>query len=929
MIDKRELVINKGEEFKLSVREKIEKTDIFYDQYIAAAKMLDDIVAGREDMEDGHEEKHDIWCKTEYENNVIAFCGERGEGKSSAMISFVKAAYHCSKKGQVSIFEHCENVKDTYFAEPIVIDPSMFDGIHNVLDIVLAALYERFKAQYEADNQSVYANRREKLLDQFQKVYKCISMINNQAKMLDDEYDYEGNISKLSKLGQSTGLKDELEKLVTMYLEVMMKVQKPQKEKKSKSLLIAIDDLDLCSNHAYKMAEQIRKYLILPNVAIVMAVKIEQLELCVWEQNFKNYENVVHMKSRESGIQEEMSNMSERYVAKLIPKARRNYLPNVRMMHHVKLVYRDKYDKIQNGEDQEGKTKNILGDYEESSVSEIILHLIYRKTGMKFLMDKSGKNYFLPDNLRDMVNLVVLLADMEDPQNDEGYYDNIQKFSDYFERQWLPSNLDLKECKEIQKLMHVQSMLHRTTSHSLLECYTLTKKKNATFPSQSLSEPNNSFYTVMNWMEIFRTDVFGEEERKYAYIFHILYTIRLNNLLRSGQYKEMIDFIGGYVWAWNFQNTLPLVQKTKVDRSRFELTTFCAFNIIAKELYPSRGILLPEPAKKQYYIKGISKTDEDRKYKVMAWLLLGMLSNTYVPSLTYQTIYTFESQSIVHTNYAIAEKLHISLENYIVGLCSLDSIYDKVNMGYLGVSTEDLKEIFDEIRESNKEVIEFFRKIVSNVDAAMQFKEYCSRQKGITESGSKNDVERTQEAVNKFFRSAEKFAKDYLAVEPVKLNILNLKYDSGKSKIDISNIYALLVRAGVEESGGYTENPESSENFDNKEIDEKELERLVREFAAKLRERTEEILPFEKVSSYLITKTAQNAKKQMDILASNIQQYYSIHTEEELTEAEISNLCSFYGEVIKVYLINPARTISEQLYNKYKNVLQNNQKVCP
>lgn len=42
MIDKRELVINKGEEFKLSVREKIEKTDIFYDQYIAAAKMLDD-----------------------------------------------------------------------------------------------------------------------------------------------------------------------------------------------------------------------------------------------------------------------------------------------------------------------------------------------------------------------------------------------------------------------------------------------------------------------------------------------------------------------------------------------------------------------------------------------------------------------------------------------------------------------------------------------------------------------------------------------------------------------------------------------------------------------------------------------------------------------------------------------------------------------
>ena len=39
-MDQRQLVIKKGEEFKISVKDKIETTDLFYDQYISAAEML-------------------------------------------------------------------------------------------------------------------------------------------------------------------------------------------------------------------------------------------------------------------------------------------------------------------------------------------------------------------------------------------------------------------------------------------------------------------------------------------------------------------------------------------------------------------------------------------------------------------------------------------------------------------------------------------------------------------------------------------------------------------------------------------------------------------------------------------------------------------------------------------------------------------------
>ena len=499
MKNEKVLVINKGEEFKATVIDKIDKTNIFYDQYMDAARMLNEIVAR-------HDDRLEMWCTTEYENNMIAFCGERGAGKSSAMISFVKAAHEYSKNGGDSIFADFGNIKNTYFTEPIIIDPSMLDGIHNVLDIILATLYKKFRKQYEKDNQSLYARQREGLLDQFQKVYKCISLINNQEKMLDDEYDYEGNISKLAKLGQSTELRYELEELIKMYLEIMMKAQGADKEGKTGCLMIAIDDLDLCSFHVYKMAEQIRKYLIIPNVVLVMAVRVEQLELCVREKNLRSFKSMVRTGGQESRILEEIINMSERYVTKLIPKVRRNYLPDVRMLNNVKILYRD-------------KEKELEFDFGGGSLSKIVLNLIYQKTGMKFLEEKSEKNYFLPDNLRDTINLIVLLAEMEEPGGEninDVYYYNIEKFSDYYERQWLPGNFTLKESKEIQKLFHVHSQLHQWVRFRLSEYYSVTKMKDEvplTGP-HACAESSNSFSLVIDWLRLYKTTVFGEDEKK-------------------------------------------------------------------------------------------------------------------------------------------------------------------------------------------------------------------------------------------------------------------------------------------------------------------------------------------------------------------------------------------------------------------------------
>lgn len=918
MENKRELVIKRGEEFKISVKDTIEKTDLFYDQYISAAKMLNDIVSYSD-------KNKPEWEYAEFENNIIAFCGERGEGKSSAMISFTKAVYEHENYPDVSIFEGLDNVKNAYFAEPVVIDPSMLDDVHNVLDIILATLYKKFQDQYKGNNQLIDGYKREELLDRFQKVYQCVSLINNQTKMLDDEYDYEGNIGKLSKLGQSTGLKKELQKLIQTYIEIM-----PDDKKKGRNsgwLLVTIDDLDLCNNYAYKIAEQIRKYLVIPNVVVVMALKVEQLQLCVRENNHRDYERMLRVEQEIPEICAEITNMSERYVAKLIPRIRRIYLPNVHMMQNVKLVYQegDEKDKLSIDQVDDKETINTESVF---SVDKSLLDLIYQKTGMKFLPDKSGKNYFLPDNLRDTVNIVALLMDMKEPkgenqeEKDLVYYENVLRFYNYFERQWLFDSVSLDEYKGIQSLIHAEVQIHQKSAFLLEKRYDSTEEKSVVYPLKFFNEKNGSFYFVMEWFETYRTHVFGEETKKYAYVFQVLYTIRMNALLRNGKYNELIKFMGGHIWGGYFKNILPTVKDIDLDRSRFALSTVCAYNTIAKELYPNKDILLPESdGKQQYYVKEITQGDSMSMEKIVTWTLLGMLSNTWNQNETTQFGYSFNTNKMIAMNHSLVQQVQISLENYIVSLCNLNSIYEKVNMECLGISKDDDRNkfnvIMEDIQKSNEQVIEICRKIAVNTDVAMELLDYCSERKDIKDRGVKTELGKNEAAVDTFFKSAKKFAKDYLGMEG-DMESLKLMYDEGKTEISIINIYALLVEAATRER--------SSDVSVSR--DEKRREKMLKAFTDKLTIRVEKAPTLKTVSAYLNSMAAKNVKIQMSSLASNIQRYYSLHWEENMSNSDIIELCDFYNKILDVYLENPQENLSQELIRGYENIRIKYDGVC-
>ena len=79
----RVITIEYGQEFKISRNSNIQSNDFFYPIYEQALGQLEEIVQ--------YGKVKDIQSSQDYLHNIIAFCGERGQGKTSAMLSFSDA----------------------------------------------------------------------------------------------------------------------------------------------------------------------------------------------------------------------------------------------------------------------------------------------------------------------------------------------------------------------------------------------------------------------------------------------------------------------------------------------------------------------------------------------------------------------------------------------------------------------------------------------------------------------------------------------------------------------------------------------------------------------------------------------------------------------------------------------------------------------
>lgn len=368
-------------------------SSIFAVQYKKALRVIDLYVDAIDDEKNqGLQESR---------NNIIAFTGDRGTGKTSCMVSVLNMLNGHMQERKVN----------KTFATVDVVDPSFFDENTNIIYLVVGKMFAAFRESVDNDREKSLAEDGiiHALMEAFSKVLSQISMMG-KAPLNENDTD----VHQLGNLLVTVDLKKSLKTLVDTYLRYC----------KKDFLVIPVDDLDNNTEQAYQMMEQIRKYLILPNVIILISFKLEQI-LNVAELYFTDIYKPLYSNNKEMALT--VADMAQKYLLKLFPLEHRIALPDLKTMMDKEL------DVLKS---RDAKEALLTG----SSMKYTMTALIFKKTRYLFYHATGETNQVVPTNLREYRNLLSLLCNMEDYRTSKEEY-NKQQFRDYFYGEWIEKHL--------------------------------------------------------------------------------------------------------------------------------------------------------------------------------------------------------------------------------------------------------------------------------------------------------------------------------------------------------------------------------------------------------------------------------------------------------------------------------------------------------
>lgn len=436
--ESKRIYITHGAEYR-AVEECIyEKNLLFGDVYAQARDCLEEIIIISEQMQETEQGSISDFCapyeepapsgKRKPENvvrrrssNLIAFCAERGGGKTSAMISFVRALEHlkkpANKREQKENFWKGKKASNYHYELVPSIDPTSMEIDDSILKMVLVHMYSNFQERVKSERVAGgYNNKKEaegeELIKQFLECFHFANRLNYKTKQpvpvdLEDELEFMED----KECGDT--FRVQLYTLFEGYLQYMAPKEKSM-------LVISIDDADVNTARVYDLLEDVRKYLQMPNVVVMMAANMTQLESTVEQHFLRQYET--SLKYNDSMVSvERCHSIAEFYLKKIISSTRQLNLPSLSeelqtSEGNVEIIYRDKSEPGKNllavpktEEVSEEKDHMYGGIYQRQ-----LLGLLHRKTGLIFIPPKGYLHDFLPNGMRELTHFLAFLCDMPD-----------------------------------------------------------------------------------------------------------------------------------------------------------------------------------------------------------------------------------------------------------------------------------------------------------------------------------------------------------------------------------------------------------------------------------------------------------------------------------------------------------------------------------
>ena len=317
--------------------------------------------------------------------NVISFLGGRGRGKTSAMLSFVRKL-ECLKTYEWSEIRNIKDVEIGFLDLP-PIDAAMLAEQEFIIDAVLAEMWDKFERELQNDsgytNDMPYGKAKEKELKQ-------LFVDTRYAYIVSQEHETQGNRGTLDDLptagalhglAASINLRQQMIKLVQHYLDFWGNQPRRGNCYNSKFqayLVIAIDDIDMSGGKAHYILEQIRRYLSIPNVIVMVTADIDRLQKSCETRYEKIYKD-------EGDRQQIISD----YLEKVLPYNMRVHLPELNENH---------------GQIQIITPANEKLDIKSNNEKDFILEFMMKKCELYFDPTRRKRHFLQNYTMRSMVN---------------------------------------------------------------------------------------------------------------------------------------------------------------------------------------------------------------------------------------------------------------------------------------------------------------------------------------------------------------------------------------------------------------------------------------------------------------------------------------------------------------------------------------------
>jgi hypothetical protein len=457
----------------------------------------------------------------ESSNNIFAFIGDRGSGKTSCMNSVAKML-ECYKGNEKNpIFEDSQShvfLRNKSFEVLKSTDPSFFDGTKNILDIVLGRLFSRFEEEVKKRNLNK-TNEKNEVLQNFENVKHSLACMDKKNICEDSSVD------QLIDLSASVDLKKYIGSLIESYLKYIEKDY----------LVIPVDDIDLHTIYAFDMAEQIRKYLIQPKTIILMALKIPQLEYAIERHYLNHYKDMLEKNFLDKSS---ITDMAIKYLIKFIPQSHRFPLKTIEELLSTPV-------EIKNG-DNTIKKGSILKDCVTEEIFDKTRFLPYKHTEEASLI--------IPRNLRECCYLLEFLIRMRPySEGSIGNY-NHEKFVNYFLNTWsgILKNEDFATLNKIYYspsfeqlnqsiIIYLNDKLTNNIARSGAYPISDIQRRRAisTFDSASpinkiiskTNSPRNvSIGDLIFFLEYYESKISQDNDKAFIFAIKTLYSDRLNHL---------------------------------------------------------------------------------------------------------------------------------------------------------------------------------------------------------------------------------------------------------------------------------------------------------------------------------------------------------------------------------------------------------------